>query len=383
MRFVAVVGYSLGLIFGDDPARGLAVSKALTDSLSGADIPPIGDPGQHDAIQLLGLLQTGAVAQAREVADTAYRSTAVSPSVQARAWAAMSLGHAAELAGDLATAARVLAEADRLWAAVRVWGFAVWCGAALTRVQVMRGDVEEAAATLARTQGYPRPPQMLNGHLLDIAAAWVAHGQGDRGAAVAALRAALTQVQASGSMTNLAETWHEAAHVDLLADLTDSTGATGDWGRPVGPLAAVRYDFVQARVRGSGGEIGSAATRFEEFGMSLYAAEAASSAATAYRRQGLAKEAARWEATTAALSAELGPVSLPLLGARSSSGVLTAREAQIARLAAGGLSNRQIAARLVVSERTVENHLYRCFTKLAVTGRDQLAHALASEAVSN
>ena len=71
----------------------------------------------------------------------------------------------------------------------------------------MRGDVDEAATTLARTQGYPRPPQMLNGHLLDIAAAWVAHGQGDRAAAVVALRAALSQVQASGSVTNLAETW--------------------------------------------------------------------------------------------------------------------------------------------------------------------------------
>ena len=109
----------------------------------------------------------------------------------------------------------------------------------------------------------------------------------------------------------------------------------------------------------------------------------ASSAATAYRRQGLAKEAAGWEGKAAALSAELGPVSLPLLGARSSSGVLTAREAQIARLAADGLSNRQIAARLVVSERTVENHLYRCFTKLSVTSRDQLAQALAGEPMSS
>ena len=62
---------------------------------------------------------------------------------------------------------------------------------------------------------------------------------------------------------------------------------------------------------------------------------------------------------------------------------LRAREAEIARLAAGRLSNRQIAEHLVVSERTVENHLYRIFIKLAVTGRDDLATALAGVADDN
>lgn len=40
------------------------------------------------------------------------------------------------------------------------------------------------------------------------------------------------------------------------------------------------------------------------------------------------------------------------------------------------MSNRAIAERLYVSERTVENHLYRVFIKLGITGRDQLASAL-------
>jgi DNA-binding CsgD family transcriptional regulator len=52
---------------------------------------------------------------------------------------------------------------------------------------------------------------------------------------------------------------------------------------------------------------------------------------------------------------------------------LTAREREVADLAARGLSDRDIAARLHLSERTVQSHLYRSYRKLGVTSRDQLA----------
>lgn len=51
---------------------------------------------------------------------------------------------------------------------------------------------------------------------------------------------------------------------------------------------------------------------------------------------------------------------------------LTSRELQIVRLAATGVSSREIAARLVVSHRTVEFHLNRAFPKLGVTSRAEL-----------
>ncbi|MFZ0873926.1 MAG: helix-turn-helix transcriptional regulator [Pseudonocardiaceae bacterium] len=48
-------------------------------------------------------------------------------------------------------------------------------------------------------------------------------------------------------------------------------------------------------------------------------------------------------------------------------------------LAAGGLSNRQIADRLIVSVRTVEGHLYRACGKLGATDRTELAALLHSD----
>lgn len=57
---------------------------------------------------------------------------------------------------------------------------------------------------------------------------------------------------------------------------------------------------------------------------------------------------------------------------------LTAQELQIGRLAAEGLSNREIGERLFLSPRTIGSHLYRIFPKLGISSRSQLRDALAA-----
>jgi DNA-binding CsgD family transcriptional regulator len=57
-------------------------------------------------------------------------------------------------------------------------------------------------------------------------------------------------------------------------------------------------------------------------------------------------------------------------------GELTPHEARIARMARDGASNQDIATELFVSRKTVEYHLHKVFTKLGISARQQLEHAL-------
>ena len=57
---------------------------------------------------------------------------------------------------------------------------------------------------------------------------------------------------------------------------------------------------------------------------------------------------------------------------------LARREAEVARLVADGLSNKQIGARLFISERTVENHVRSILNKLGFNSRVQIAGWIAS-----
>ncbi|MFD1117974.1 response regulator transcription factor, partial [Sphaerisporangium aureirubrum] len=98
--------------------------------------------------------------------------------------------------------------------------------------------------------------------------------------------------------------------------------------------------------------------------------------AAAWRRDGSPRQAAAAAARAAELLARCEGAGTPLLATGHETVPLTARERDIALLAAGGTPSKDIARTLVLSVRTVDNHLQKIYTKLGVTTRRDLAHAL-------
>jgi DNA-binding CsgD family transcriptional regulator len=75
------------------------------------------------------------------------------------------------------------------------------------------------------------------------------------------------------------------------------------------------------------------------------------------------------------------PAALPVPGPADGTDpgeALTRREREIAALVAAGLSNREVAERLVISKRTVDAHMEHIFGKLGVSSRVQLVTWLIS-----
>jgi DNA-binding CsgD family transcriptional regulator len=112
-------------------------------------------------------------------------------------------------------------------------------------------------------------------------------------------------------------------------------------------------------------------------GTDLLAAAASSDAAVVLRRAGEAREASAAERRTGILVDRCeGPVT-PALQATEARAWLTPAERDTAVLAAAGRSNKEIAEELILSPRTVENRLQRVYEKLGISGRTEVAEALA------
>ena len=96
-------------------------------------------------------------------------------------------------------------------------------------------------------------------------------------------------------------------------------------------------------------------------------------AAETFRRLGATPWAARADRELRATGITVATADTADSGVAS----LTPQQRQIALLAAAGHTNKEIAARLFLSPRTVSTHLYQVFPKLGITSRAALRDALA------
>jgi DNA-binding NarL/FixJ family response regulator len=112
------------------------------------------------------------------------------------------------------------------------------------------------------------------------------------------------------------------------------------------------------------------------------AAEAAAEASRRWAASGHAARAGAARAKAARLSPrEAGDPLTSLSPDPEAPGfaTLTRREQEVAALARQGLSNADIAGKLVISIRTVESHLYSAYGKLGVSDRAELAAILGPQ----
>ena len=125
--------------------------------------------------------------------------------------------------------------------------------------------------------------------------------------------------------------------------------------------------------RGAPSGLIDAADQFEAIGALLLAAEAAAEAAQALQRSGDRRASAAMSVRASTLAESCEGARTPALAIPVMVTPLTRRERDIATLAAQGVSSKDIADRLFLSVRTVNNHLQNVYSKLGVGSRKELA----------
>ena len=237
----------------------------------------------------------------------------------------------------------------------------------------MRGLTDEAAAALAALERARHPGWRCLDYEPGIARAWVAACQGAVSEAIKTVLSAAETARANGQF---------AAEVICLQTATqfgDRSGAPRLRELEAiveGPRVGLAARFAAALRDDDGAELAAVSEDFERMGDLVAAVDAAAHAALAYRRQGLRGSALGCSTRADVLAEQCGGASTPALRQAAERLPLTDREREIVMLIGDGLSNRAVAARLTLSVRTVEGHIYRAMAKTGTTSRDELAALL-------
>jgi DNA-binding CsgD family transcriptional regulator len=347
---------------------GYADHVALGDELA------IAHPAMHIVNQVFALTEAGRLAEAEQLARVGAEIVASNRVPIAQIFFASSQGRVAILQGRLATARRYYAEAAGLAEASLFAGPRRLVLSGLALAHALLGEADAAVRVLAeRAAG---PAFGFRGPEQQLADAWtaIASRQPKQGAQLFLQAASLAA--STGHRTNEAWVLHDlmrttgedtSGRLRELADACDS------------PLVSARARHAAATRAGDVGELAGAADDFEALGAMLLAAEAASGAAEASSRAGDRRAATaalrRAGVLAAACEGAATPGLLPAPGAVPLSG----REREIVVLAAEGLTSKDIAERLYLSVRTVDNHLQHAYAKLGVSSRAGLAQALGRD----
>ncbi|MFF0525635.1 LuxR C-terminal-related transcriptional regulator [Actinomadura nitritigenes] len=278
--------------------------------------------------------------------------------------------------GQVRSAVRLLREAVAGIEGADPGGWAFCLPLRLAPALAMTGDAPEARRALERARAVEHPSLVFMAPDVLLAEAWVAAAEGAVSEAAASARRAAVLAASQGqpalevSALHTAARFGDAGVAGRLAELASEVD---------GPLAHAAAAHAGGLRDGDAAALEDASARLERLGAVLAAADAAAHAAACHARDGRRGPAAAAAARAHSLAEACQGARTPALAATALPPPLTPREREIVALAGAGLTNRQIAERLVLSVRTVEGHLYRASAKLGVTGRADLPALLRRE----
>jgi len=327
--------------------------------------------------RVYSLVETGGLAEAYTEAQSAYGFALDRGHATGLAWAGIFLGIVLGLQGDLRGAEGKLREASAFFAEMHHPGerWALGC-VALVAGQMGRSTVARQAVDAL--EAVPASAWSMMDVYEWRGRAWAAVADGDLATATATLWELVELCEEGGQLGPLAAALHDLLRVSGEREAAVRLERLAD--RVEGPLMDARVAYAVAQLGADAELAGAAADGFERCGALLFAAEAAALEHRLAERAGLRRRAAEAGRRATRLAARCDGAHTPAIATvEGPQEQLSGREREIAQLAAQGLSNREIADKLVLSRRTVENHLQRVYTKLAVTSRGQLVAALGAD----
>lgn len=272
-------------------------------------------------------------------------------------------------------------------------------------IRAMRGDRDgtraDAAEVLALSERTRWP---YGAPFVRCALGHLALSQGDPAAAADDLEATVRGVEAVGAfeypvatgVPDLVEALTESGESERAAHLTRALAEAGRRrDRPWALATAARCEALLAAAAGDLERAGAAAdaalVEHERLAMPFERARTLLVKGRVQRRAGerraaratLEEALALFRGMGARFWAEKAAAELARIGVRRAPAALTESEERVAELAAQGLTNPEIAARLFMARRTVEANLARAYGKLGIRSRAQLGAAMARRKASS
>jgi DNA-binding NarL/FixJ family response regulator len=320
------------------------------------------------------LVTGGRLKEAEALAREEYRRNLILNDREGIAMSALQSGLVALGRGRVQTAGQWFREAAGLFRTPTSTNLLPACLAGMALAAAFADELLTADAALASAQQIITPLTTTFELFIGLSRAWaaVAHGEVSKGRAIALDVA--DRAEEAGQYIVAVQALHDIARLgDARSVATRLRRLTSVMQGPLAPVCAAHADALATH---DGPALDRAAAAFEAMGAQLLAAEAAAHAAAVYRADGRKASMRASSANARLLLESCEGARTPALSGLAPD-PLTPREREVAMLAAKGLTSAEIAQRLVLSKRTVENHVQQAYAKLGVASRAELRSVIA------